>query len=229
MDVDWLEQRGDMASEAGESGIGDEVNERRDRLLEIAIELISEEGLRACTFRRLAERAGGSTRIFTYEFENRSNLLRAVHDHLWEIVWPNWQEIGDPNDLEDPLLTYYEICLNEIEDEYIHHNNAYFELLRESAFDPEIAGWVAEMDREMFGRLSALVAAAQRKGQLPADLDPGEVVSTFWALEDGLKIGRLNYPDYFGAERTRRIFETTFDAVLGLPAQKDGSRPTRDP
>ena len=218
-----------MASEAGESGVGNESNERRDRLLEIAIELISEEGLRACTFRRLAEKAGSSTRVFTYEFESRSNLLRAVHDRLWEVVWPNWQEIGDLEDLGDPLLTYYEICLNEIEDEYIHHNNAYFELLRESAFDSEIGGWVAVMDEEMFRRLSALVAAAQRKGQLAPDLDPGEIVSTLWALEDGLKIGRQNYPGYFTRKRTRRLFETTFDAVLGLPPQAGEVRPTRDP
>ena len=207
-----------MAPEAGRHIAASDVSGRRERLVETAIELISEEGLSACTFRRLAEKSGGSTRVFTYEFENRSSLLHAVLDRILEVGWPDWKEIGDPEGLEDPLLTYYEVCLNEIEERYGHHNNAYFELLREAAFDREIAGWMKEMDEEMHSRLSGLVAAAQQKGQASPSLSPGDVVSALWAFEDGLKVGRLNYPAYFSQERTTRLFKAAFDAILGLPA-----------
>lgn len=209
-----------MAAEAERSDGGQNPGERRTELLDVAVELISEEGLQSCTFRRLAEKAGTSTRTFTYEFNSRSELMRSVLDRTWEMAWPGWKDIGDPGQLTDPLNTYYEICLNEIEDRHYHYSNAYLELFRASAYDEEIAEWIAALDEEMLELHSALVAAAREKGQIRADLEPEDVVSIFWALEDGIKLARLTYRDYFSQERMRRLFDLTFDSLLGLPGPR---------
>lgn len=212
----------------GDLGPRDEVagGGRRSELIELTIEVISEEGLNACTFRRLAEKAGTSTRVFTYEFGSRNELLRAALERTWEMSWPGWKEIGNPDELEDPLLTYYEICLNEIEGRHRHYSYAYLELFKASAHDDEIAGWIAEFDEQMLELHSALVAAAQKKGQISADIDPEDVVSIFWGLEDGVKLARLTYTDYFTNERMKRLLDLAFDRILGLPeGRPDPSSP----
>jgi len=224
MDRQELPSSGD-----GQSGDRQGLDRKREELLEVAVELISEEGLNACTFRALAERAGTSTRVFTYEFGTRQQLLEAVLDYLWEAAWPGWKEIGNPEELDDPLLVYYEICLNEIEDRHYHHSNAYLELFKVSAHDSEISEWLSELDEEMLELHSALIAAAQKKGQVPAEMRPEDVVSIFWALEDGIKIARLTYGDYFTPERMKRLFDLTFDALLGLPEAAGSKAPSRDP
>lgn len=57
--------------------------ERRQRLIGVAREVIADEGVAACTFRRLAAAAGCSTRPFTHAFGTRDVLLREVALSTW--------------------------------------------------------------------------------------------------------------------------------------------------
>lgn len=218
-----------MTPEAGESGDDAVPIDRRAELTELAIELISEEGLSACTFRRLAEKAGTSTRAFTYQFGSRSELLRAVLERAWDISWPDRVEAAELDRVDDPLRVFYEICLHETEGRSYHHSNAYLEFLKAAPFDPEIAEWLTDLDRKMMALYRDLVAAAQAKGQIGPDLDPEDVVTIMWGHEDGMALGRRVYPAYFTEDRMRRLLDTVFDSLLGLP---DGIRPrapSRDP
>ena len=61
------------------------------------------------------------------------------------------------------------------------------------------------------------------------NLDPEDIVTIMWGHKDGMALGRRVYPDYFTEERMRRLLETVFDSLLGLPAGIRTEGPNRDP
>jgi AcrR family transcriptional regulator len=61
--------------------------ERRQELLDIAIRVIADRGLQACTFRTLAREAGASTMTYTYEFGTRDSLIEAIIERVFERAW----------------------------------------------------------------------------------------------------------------------------------------------
>lgn len=58
------------------------VDERREELLDAAIELLADEGLARTTTRAITERAGVALGAFHYAFRSKDELLQAVSDRV---------------------------------------------------------------------------------------------------------------------------------------------------
>lgn len=183
-------------------------------MVELALDLIAEEGLAACSFRNLADREGRSTRPFTYEFGNRTNLLAAV-------LHESWQRLGfkpgeEPEPGSDPLAQLFELCsravpLNGLRDPAMR---AYSTILCHSIEDPALAKVIASADGAGIGTYTELIRAAQRKGQIRKNADPEDLIVCIWALGDGLIIASFTHPDEFDADRIRRIWNLGFNSLV---------------
>ena len=180
---------------------------RRDALTDLAIELIAEQGLQACTFRALAEKAGSSTAPFTYEFGSRAGLLEAVMARTWEVIWRE-----EDLDHEDPLESLYRACRRgvQIQEETDPFIRAYYEIYFNSPNDPELLGLVEETDGDALPAYRELVEGAQDQGRIEADRNPAEILDQIWALVDGLNLSRYPYPECFPPEKIERLFRDGF-------------------
>lgn len=187
-----------------------------EELLRLAAELIAERGLAACTFRNLAERAGTSTRTFTYRFETRGNLLRQVLRLVVAEFWDGGRfELGT----DDPLGTLIEAAYGGIQ----HENppNPFYAVYDQvqvaAPFEPELVSTILELEREMVEKYCRLITEAQEAGQIPREISPEDLTAQIWALGDGLNIQRYIDPIDLGADRLKELFTSGVYRLANRP------------
>jgi AcrR family transcriptional regulator len=188
----------------------DPAGDRRQKLLLLAAELIAEKGIAACTFRKLAERAGTSTAPFTYAFGSRARMLAELADMAWGRLGTEAEIIADHGD--DPLSALKRLCdwglpLSDDEDIWIR---VYAAAVFHSLEDPELGKALAQSDREGAPYYLDLIRACQDAGQIPKERDPEDVLAAIWAIEVGLLEASFSHPDYFTTERLRRVWDRSF-------------------
>lgn len=174
--------------------------ERRRRLVGIARDLIAEEGVSACTFRRLAAAGGTSTRPFTHAFGTRDALLRAVALSTWE---------------DSPVDVHGEVapadrpadwdCVEELAaigsnwlpltPEQTRSERVYLEIILFCLTRPdlrrELLGFSAAANRQ----LAAVVEEGQRRGQVRSDRSAHDLVMAFWSYHAGMALVAIYEPE----------------------------------
>ena len=191
---------------------------KRDDLLDIAIGVIAERGLQACTFRTLAREAGASTMTYTYEFGNRAGLLEAILERCGRQLWTERNLDGDH---PDPLAHLRRAAMGgcQLEAELNPYLRTYDLLLIDAPHDEDLADLVGSSDMMFLTRYVEIIRACQKQGQIPAEIDPEDLVFQIWSLGDGLNLQRYAHPDLFDQERMTRLFTEGFDALVsGHPA-----------
>lgn len=207
-------------SEVAERGrTGDRVSpSRREELLDLAAEITCERGLDGCTFRALADQAGTSTRVFTYEFGSRDEMQKAMFRRAWEVIWDQRDLEDREGDREDPLGKLLRAHRSSIQSgpELDPHQRLYDEIIFSTQRDPALADSLAELDSRIKDRYVELIRAAEKAGQAEPGFEPEEVVCLLWGLGDGINMSRyLNYPGEFPPERLDEMFEESFHRILG--------------
>ena len=195
-----------------------ETSRRREELLDIAIEVIANRGLQACTFRNLAKDAGASTMTYTYEFGNRAGLLEAILDRCGETLW---QQRGLDGPADDPLEQLRRAAMGgcQLGDETNPYLRTYDLMLIDAPHDPVIEEVVRDNDSRFLERYVAIIRECQECGQIPLELDPEDLVFQIWSLGDGLNLQRYAHPHLFDSARMTRLFTEGFDSLIsGHPA-----------
>jgi AcrR family transcriptional regulator len=193
--------------------------EKRQDLLDIAVRVIAEHGLQACTFRTLAREAGASTMTYTYEFGNRASLLVAILDRCREVMWR--ERDLDEDDSEDPLDRLRRSAAKgcQLEEETNPFLRTYDLFVIDAPHDEVIASALQETDEGFLKRYIQLVQPCQERGQIPAGIHPEDLVFQIWSLGDGLNLQRYAHPDRFDSERMTRLFTEGFESLVsGHPA-----------
>jgi AcrR family transcriptional regulator len=173
--------------------------ERTRRLIGVARDIIAEEGIAACTFRRLAAVAGSSTRPFTHAFGTRERLLRAVALATWEdsVVDVHRVEGGleRPADWRcvDELVAIGEQFL-PLDPARAKSERVYIEILMYGLAHPPLHRELLGFSEAANAQLAGLVAEAQRRGQVRSDRAPLDLVMAFWSFHEGLAITSLYEP-----------------------------------
>jgi AcrR family transcriptional regulator len=188
--------------------------QRHANLIDLTIDLIAERGVESCTFRNLATINGTTTRPFTYAFDNRANLLAAVARESWNRLGFAPGDAPDPG--ADPLARLYELCTRAVPVNGMCEPamRAYAAVSFHSAENPQLRKELATANAEGVGAYLQIVKAAQRAGQIPAEIDPADLISAIWALSDGLILAAVSDPDHFTGERIERIWKLGFDALV---------------
>ncbi len=193
--------------------------ERRARLVEIARDVIADEGIAACTFRRLAAAAGTSTRPFTHAFGTRDALLREVALSTWEdspvdvdaapgsFDRPaDWDAIGELVDIGAGWLP--------LSDVQARGERVYLEIILHCMTSPPLQRELLGFSEAANRQLAALVAEAQRRGQVRDDEPAHDLVMAYWAYHAGLAVTALYEPTELPRDMVARIWASGVRALL---------------
>lgn len=194
---------------------------KRDRsveeLLDLAIEVIAEEGLAACTFRNLAARAGTSTTVFTYRFGTRTNLVGQVLTRAFSLGWEEMRlgELEHP----DPIRRLYEIGLSDLQlkEEIDPYKRAYVEILLAVPREPELMESLMALDESFLNSYQVLIERAQALGMIDSGLDPYGLTLAIWSVIDGLNLNRYAYREGLGPKELEFYFRRMFEGIVGRP------------
>ncbi len=195
-------------------------DERRARLVVVARDLIADEGVAACTFRRLAKAAGCSTRPFTHAFGTRDALLREVALSTWE---------GSPVDVDAPVDPAGAPAdwdpIGELErigshwlpatDARARDERVYLEIVLHCMTRPElwreILGFSAGANRQV----ALILEEGRRRGRVRNDLPVEDLVMAYWSFHAGLGLVAVYEAPYLPRERIDPLWRAGLEALLG--------------
>ncbi|MBS2538261.1 TetR family transcriptional regulator [Catenulispora sp. NF23] len=191
---------------------------KRDLILQAAVGMIAQSGVRGLRVEEIAAKAGASTGLIYYHFKDRAGLLRATLDYISDRAdrytaqaIAMAKDAGDSDarsELEQTLLLELQDT-----DEIRENSTAWGELRASAIFDTDLrerlegatAAWVAEMAER--------VALAQEAGQAREGVEPEDVAERLTALVEGLSERWLS--GTLGLERARDLLRGAIVAELG--------------
>ena len=190
-----------------------------EELLDLAIEVIADEGLSGLSFRTLAERAGTSTTTFTYRFGNRTNMIGQVLTRAYSLGWEE-MALGD---LEhpDPVTRLYEIGLADLQlrNELDPYKRAYVEILVAAPREPDLMEALLSLDESFLNSYQVLIERGQELGIIDPELDPYGLTLAIWSVIDGLNLNRYAYREDLGAAELEFYFRRIFEGIIGRPVE----------
>ncbi|MFK4066527.1 TetR/AcrR family transcriptional regulator [Streptomyces sp. NPDC029674] len=139
--------------------------DRRERITEVAEELIAERGLEGLTHRAIAERADVSLSSTTYHFADREALIRAALERAAERFagfvrsWVQEHATAGPDRIAEALADSVMACLGEGRTSAVVEYELHVAALRRPELR-EAAGLSAHVSTEVMTPLVGPVAAA---------------------------------------------------------------------
>jgi AcrR family transcriptional regulator len=185
---------------------------RRAAMVNLAIGLIAEGGIGGLTFRSIAKEAGTSTAPFTTEFGTREVMLNQVLMEVWRRLGVQEGEL----ETDDPLETLRLVLrrATPVDRPVSPEMEAWLNLYVEAVHNEPLKRALVEVEAEQYPTYTELIGKAQAAGQIPTSHDPDDLLAGLWALGDGLLLGYMLYPENFTSERTGRIWEQGFRALI---------------
>jgi len=179
----------------------------RDRILDIALELFTEQGFDATSLRQIAERLGVTKAALYYHFESKDDILMALHMRLHEFGRHALTRLGE----EPVTLELWEELLDEIVDQMLaqrtlflmhQRNQAVLEKLHREEHDAE-----HEDIEEQFRRLLGDTRMPLR--------DRVRMAASFGVLFSGLFLTGEAFADSDNAELGGLLREAVHDVLRG--------------
>lgn len=190
--------------------------ERRERILEAALEVFAEHGDRGTSLQEIADRVGVTQPALMYYFGSREELLLAVLQRRDTLGTEVAGTTGTPGDavvralrhsMEQPGLMKLFVSLSAAATDPGHRAHEFF----------------ADRYRELTAGITDTVAAGQDAGLMRADVDPEHVARLLLAVLNGLQVQWLMDPsvDMIAmAETFLRV--CTEPAAAAEPGNADG-------
>ena len=146
--------------------------EAETRIVQAAFEIVAQRGVDQLTLAEAGERAGYSRALPAHYFESREALLAAVAEHAVKNFRQRLNERNPPgDDGMDSLLAAIAFYLDDSRG-WPKKLHAFYEIMNAALRWPAIAEVIARLNREWTDRIAAQIRAAQRKGDIRADIDP---------------------------------------------------------
>ncbi len=111
-------------------------DKRRQKIAEVAVNIIGNEGLEAATVRGIASKAGYSTTVITHYFKNKDELLLLAYKHIAIQAWQRIEDViaNSPDDILGALMTMTAM------DKHVHHSwRVYIAIWQKAAHNPVLA------------------------------------------------------------------------------------------
>ncbi|MEX0869678.1 MAG: TetR/AcrR family transcriptional regulator [Nitriliruptoraceae bacterium] len=187
------------------------VAERREQLIEAAINVVASEGIVGTTTRRITDEAGLALGAFHYAFDSKNDLLRAVIDRFSEgIEYVLTQSVGeDTRDLRDfaerVIHGFWEF-IEATPDLQL----AQYELTVHALRDPDLVD-LAQFQYERMARAVMLVLA--HVPGVPDGQEREDLARYFAATMDGLILQHVVQRDPAAARRRLQLYITSLGAI----------------
>ncbi|GHH41517.1 TetR/AcrR family transcriptional regulator [Lentzea cavernae] len=154
------------------------MSERRTQMLEAAVRVIAQDGVRGLRVEKLAAEAGVSTALIYYHFKDRAGILRAALEHVNHRAQTYTGEVTS----DDPRTQVEQMLLAELQDTDVVRETsvAWGELRASAAFHPELRATLLSTTEAWNADVETLVRQAN------PDLDAAAAAERLTALVEGL-------------------------------------------
>jgi AcrR family transcriptional regulator len=181
-------------------------DKRRDRIAEVALEIIAREGLEAATIRRIAAEMGASIRVITHYFSDKDELLLAVYRLM---ALQGQQRIADAIVAEPASLVAGLLAMTAADESTFQRWRVYVSFWDRAARDPVFAAeqrmWV-ERTIDIVGNM-----IEARNGRVP---EIRSLSLRLLAFVQGISVQRLCCPSSWSQEEIRRAIEQQVASLL---------------
>lgn len=189
-------------------------DERREQLIDAAIDVLVADGYLALTTRRITQRAGVALGAFHYVFRDKAAMLEAVIGRMAERKGQVLADAVEPRDPDLPeiaerLVRAYWSHVAALPDREL----AEYELILHALRDPDLQH-LADLQQEAATR--SVTAVLDRFPGVVASPMRGEVARYLVAAMDGLVLHHLVHRDEAAALRRLDLFVATLPAVLAI-------------
>ena len=164
-------------------------DQRREQMLQAALEVVAERGYPETRIADVAERAGTSPALVIYYFKTKDQLLTEAIRYSED----NWYAAGTSRMAAIPTAAgqLEELvamsCLPEADAEPPTSWALWLDLWAQSVRHPEVAGVRAKFDERWRETISSLVLAGQEAGEF-GPVDPADFAIALSALLDGFAV-----------------------------------------
>ncbi|MEC3953601.1 TetR family transcriptional regulator C-terminal domain-containing protein [Nocardia sp. CDC153] len=189
------------------------MSERQTQILEAAVRVIAQDGVRGLRVEKLAAAAGVSTALIYYHFKDRAGILRAALEHI-----NHRAEVYTDRafaDLDNPRAQVERMLLLELQDDNEVRENsiAWGELRASAVFNPELREALRTSTESWTSDVETLILHGQENGSIPVDLDTAAVAERLTALVEGLS--ERWHSGSLTLDRARQLLTGAIEAELG--------------
>ncbi|SDZ27540.1 regulatory protein, tetR family [Amycolatopsis xylanica] len=159
--------------------------ERRSQILQAAVRVIAQDGVRGLRVEKLAAEAGVSTALIYYHFKDRAGILHAALEHINHRA-ESYTDVAFT--CEDPLARLEQVLLLELQDtdEVRENSIAWGELRASAVFNDDLRAALSETTRAWNADVASLISEAQAAGRVAAEVDAELAAEHLTALVEGL-------------------------------------------
>jgi AcrR family transcriptional regulator len=195
----------------------DRTRETRDRLLRVARQVFEDDGFDGASVSRIVEGAGVSRGTFYLYFESKEDIFRTLAESLLQEVVALQRPTGDAEPIEvvrrsiAAFLVYYR-----------RHARLMAVLEQVATHDERFRTLRREMRRGVAERAVRFIGALQRRGVVPATVDPRYAGTALTGMVDRFAYVWLVLEEDFDEPAVVENLTTLwFQAIGGLRERRD--------
>ena len=189
--------------------------ERRDQIVEVALRLVSEHGVRGATLNRVASGVGVTTPALYAHFANRRELLLEVMDRVFEKVRELHRSATNPNAVE--RLREIGLGHSRLVSAEEGFALALFEFIAAPP-DEDLREVLGTKELMLVEDLAEIVREGQQQGTIREEVDPYQIawmlVSRSWTEDVALLMG---IAEHWNAIRANYYEQMGWDVETGMP------------
>jgi AcrR family transcriptional regulator len=161
--------------------------ERRAQILWAAIQCVAELGIEGATMKKVADRAGVSTGMITYYFEDKNDLMKAALAHGHQMVGDRSRQLRQANDSRDYLTTLFEVSLID-DSPTVPPLSFWIEYWAHASRDTDLKDFRAGRIARFRQSIADAVASGADDGRFEPGIDPLLAADLLQAVLDGLQL-----------------------------------------
>ncbi|AFA73517.1 putative TetR-family transcriptional regulator [Gordonia polyisoprenivorans VH2] len=188
------------------------VSDRRNEILEAAVRVIAQSGVRGLRIEKLAAEAGISTALIYYHFDNRAGVIRSALEYVNDRA-ARYTEQAIVT--ADPRAQVEQMLLLEIQGiPTVRENSiAWGELRASAVFTEDLREELRDATNAWSGDIARVITRAQESGRVAATVDPLDSADRLTALVEGLSERWLS--GSITLERAQHLLAGAITAELG--------------
>ncbi|MBN6037755.1 TetR/AcrR family transcriptional regulator [Amycolatopsis sp. 195334CR] len=180
--------------------------ERREQLLDAAVEVMREGGIGAATTRAIADRAGLPQGAFHYCFRSKDELFAALLDRELDASLGNaWDAIADTQDIESSIAAALRAILDRVRSDPEYHLLTN-ELVDVAARTPELAHVARREHAAYVDHVEKMLQRWQETGEPPLSTGPRVLAEVLVAASIGITSAWLSSRDDEAAHASIAVF-----------------------
>jgi AcrR family transcriptional regulator len=184
--------------------------DRHTRILDAAERCFARAGIHRTTMQDVASEAGMSPGNLYRYFPSKDALAAGLAERDRAQLAADFAYLAEADDF---VAAFKALGRKHFMEEPRERSVLCLEIWAEATRNPSFAAMTHAFERELVGRMSELFADAQRRGLLPANLDPHAAAVIVSTLANGLFVRRAVVPE-FDAPREVDAVLTMIGAIL---------------